>query len=59
MTDVDECVAPNNDTCPETANCSNTDGSYVCLCWNGYYMVQENGTYCKGTKQMFLIFIWK
>ena len=47
MTDIDECGT--NYTCPEAANCSNTNGSYECVCWTGYQKVTDkNGFYCIG-----------
>ncbi|KAH9488615.1 hypothetical protein Btru_061287 [Bulinus truncatus] len=41
--DVNECeIAPN--PCPANSNCSNTIGSYECVCGNGYRMVDN---FCK------------
>ena len=51
FTDVDECTdAP--DTCDVNAVCSNTDGSYTCLCNAGY---SGNGTTCTGKYTYFKV----
>ncbi|XP_059160482.1 uncharacterized protein LOC131944017 [Physella acuta] len=34
--DVDECLQ-NTTICPSHSNCNNTDGSFVCLCDDGYF----------------------
>ena len=33
--DIDECVGDKHD-CDENASCTNTEGSYSCLCNQGY-----------------------
>jgi len=45
ITDVDECQTINY-TCPEAADCVNSNGSYKCVCWPGYHKVGNN---CTGT----------
>ena len=44
MTDHDECMRGYNG-CSKHAYCTNTVGSYVCTCEDGY---QGNGMGCKG-----------
>ena len=39
--DIDECSASAHG-CSKNSTCSNTDGSYMCSCQEGY----ENGTFC-------------
>ena len=41
--DVDECQI--NGTCPEHSTCSNTFGSFVCTCNEGF---MKNGSVCIG-----------
>jgi hypothetical protein len=43
FTDVNECV-PEFDNCHGNAQCNNTDGSFVCICNEGY---TENGVICE------------
>lgn len=45
LPDLNECE--DNTTCDPLATCTNTEGSYVCLCDDGY---TGNGTYCTGQK---------
>ena len=42
--DVDECVQ-NSTLCNINANCTNTDGSYMCQCQDGY---EGDGINCTG-----------
>ncbi|KAM0953542.1 putative protein kinase RLK-Pelle-WAK family [Dioscorea sansibarensis] len=43
--DVDECASPNTNDC--AMKCQNTQGSYLCLCPNGYHGdAKKNGTGC-------------
>ena len=42
--DIDECSG--SYMCPDNATCSNTVGSYTCLCNVGF---ATNGSFCKGT----------
>ena len=44
--DIDECIAMEQ-PCDANANCTNTDGSYVCTCSEGY---TGDGTLCSGTE---------
>ena len=37
--DIDECKYTSLNKCPENSDCINTDGSYTCICHNGF---QEN-----------------
>ena len=48
--DIDECSSGHQ--CDSSATCYNTDGSYTCICNNGY---TGDGRTCRGTsqKQMF------
>ena len=41
-TDINECT----ETKPCDQTCENTEGSYICTCGTGYYLI--NGTQCKG-----------
>lgn len=43
-TDVDECEGPQNSCLG--GECKNTDGSYQCLCPQGFQLA--NGTVCEG-----------
>jgi len=40
--DIDEC---DESTCDH--NCTNTDGSFICSCYNGY-VLDDNGSSCNG-----------
>ena len=42
--DIDEC-ATGVDLCDQNADCSNTEGSYKCICKTGY---EGNGRHCSG-----------
>ena len=46
--DIDECIA-NNDTCDSLAECKNTDGSYECICPEGY---KKDENTCEGRFNM-------
>lgn len=35
-TDINECDTGYNNICNESANCTDTDGSYYCTCLTGY-----------------------
>ena len=50
LSDLNECEE--NSTCDPHATCTNTEGSYVCLCDEGYI---GNGTYCSGEKENVLL----
>ena len=43
--DIDEC-----DRFPEICeqNCANTNGSYSCSCWSGFYLDEDDGRSCIG-----------
>ncbi|XP_039253275.2 uncharacterized protein LOC120330377 isoform X1 [Styela clava] len=42
--DVNECASPSTYQCHQNATCSNTEGSYMCVCNT---MFLGNGTYCE------------
>ena len=42
--DIDEC-AEGLDNCDTNADCVNTDGSFLCICWEGY---EGDGRTCRG-----------
>ena len=44
LADIDECLL--NDTCGENADCTNTDGSFICTCYEGF---TGDGQDCTGT----------
>ena len=48
-TDIDECSSASANECDSNANCTNTEGSYNCMCFNGY---SGNGTTCTGKKNL-------
>ena len=50
--DIDECSGTND--CDSNANCTDTDGSYTCMCNDGY---TGNGTSCDG-KFRFIDIFW-
>ena len=48
--DVNECGNPETNDCSDNAVCSNTEGSYVCRCLDGY---KGNGKNCSGKQLLF------
>ena len=44
ISDIDEC-SKNGSVCDENAECFNNDGSFTCICKDGY---TGNGTVCLG-----------
>jgi len=44
IADIDECSMGTH-TCDPNANCTDTDGSYNCMCMNGF---EGNGFNCTG-----------
>ena len=50
--DIDECSGTND--CDSNAQCTDTDGSYTCMCNDGY---TGNGTSCDG-KFRFIDIFW-
>ena len=44
IVDIDECSV-NTDNCDINARCNNTDGSYICVCNDGY---MGDGQSCVG-----------
>ena len=44
ITDIDEC-SDGSDDCDDNAVCTNTDGSFTCVCESGY---TGNGRVCEG-----------
>ncbi|XP_056592036.1 uromodulin-like 1 [Triplophysa dalaica] len=46
VVDLDECANPQLNNCSNHANCSNTEGSYTCICHHGY---QDDNTAQAGT----------
>ena len=49
-TDIDECSSASGNECDSNTNCTNTEGSYNCMCFNGY---SGNGTTCTGKKNLY------
>ena len=47
--DIDDCI---NSDCEH--NCTNTDGSYTCSCYNGYSL-DSNGRNCSGITMCMII----
>ena len=45
FSDVDECANFSLNNCSENANCTDTIGSYECVCVEGY---TGNGMFCEG-----------
>ena len=45
-TDINECASPEANDCDPNAECSNTKGSYICSCNEGY---TGDGRNCTGT----------
>ena len=43
--DINECSNSSLNTCDPNANCTNTDGGYMCMCLDGYY---GDGEICEG-----------
>ncbi len=43
--DVDECLIDILNNCPENSECTNTPGSFICTCTNGFAM---EGSVCQG-----------
>ena len=52
FTDIDECIDPESNDCDANAACNNTEGSYTCLCPNGY---QGDGKICVGMSKLYAI----
>ena len=48
VADKDECESPESNNCGVNAICTNTGGSYVCRCSNGY---KGDGVLCEGNYQ--------
>ena len=46
FTDINECASPEANDCDPNAECSNTEGSYICSCNEGY---TGDGRNCTGT----------
>jgi hypothetical protein len=58
--DIDECRMTRSNTCDVTkATCENTDGSYICNCFEGYRKLNSdcNGMFYAICRDV-LIFIW-
>ena len=43
VSDINECTT-NTHNCHNNANCTNTNGSFTCECWNGFTGDGENCT---------------
>ena len=43
--DINECADDSLNDCHVNATCTETEGSYTCMCKDGY---TGNGTFCKG-----------
>ena len=43
--DINECSNSSLNSCDPNANCTNTDGGYMCTCLDGYY---GDGEFCEG-----------
>lgn len=50
LLDVDECVSGTDD-CDDNAACVNEQGSFVCMCMDGY---EGDGKICDGNAQLML-----
>ena len=48
--DIDECSSGHQ--CDSSATCYNTDGSYTCICNNGY---TGDGRSCRGKSQEHIV----
>lgn len=42
---MDECSSSGTNHCDQAANCTNSEGSFQCICQDGY---SGNGTACEG-----------
>lgn len=50
ISDIDEC-SENTGICVDNANCTNTDGSFICQCGFGFVGDgRSTGTGCNGNK---------
>ncbi|XP_078609800.1 uncharacterized protein LOC144881035 isoform X2 [Branchiostoma floridae x Branchiostoma japonicum] len=53
VTDIDECASDVTNLCDVNADCTNTDGGYICTCTDGYSDVSEgssiSGSTCQAT----------
>ena len=47
ISDIDECVDASLNNCDTDATCTNAEGSYQCVCNDGY---SGDGTVCQGKK---------
>ena len=48
ISDIDECADVGVNNCDTDAKCTNTEGSYQCMCNDGY---SGDGTVCQGKKR--------
>ncbi|KAK2181410.1 hypothetical protein NP493_400g02032 [Ridgeia piscesae] len=51
--DIDECVT--SDPCDKHATCSNTIGTFKCICDAGF--TQYNATVCQGTHMLYTVMV--
>ena len=53
MTDIDECSLG---TAGCNHGCRNTQGSFICLCNDGYQLHHNDPTFCVGMKDLLYVF---
>ena len=54
-TDINECLDPaTTATCTDKEFCENSDGTYACLCADGY---KRQGTTCVGQSSRLTLFL--
>ena len=56
VTDIDECIAK-TDNCDNNTECTNTLGSYDCICKPGFVDVDGDGKNCTGMSFCLAVFM--
>ena len=54
--DIDECADASSNKCDDNANCTNTTGSFTCVCREGF---SGDGVNCESMRNIFINFIYE
>ena len=52
--DLDECANDSLNDCHDNATCSDTEGSYTCMCKDGY---TGDGNVCAGDVKIWIVWV--